>query len=136
MDNNYVYIYIYIYVNPGFPRLFNDVTCLLKSYLDLNWSEFLICSDEYFEAVLEDVGYIGVHYYILRYMGKVENLVGANILIMDAFKKMLVGFRVLVEWDINGLKHKCKCLMKLFDSIHLIYSHFLVLGVSLQITCT
>lgn len=47
-----------------------------------------------------------MHHYILRHVEKVENLVGANIPIMDAFKKMLVGFRVLVEWDINRLKHK------------------------------
>ena len=43
-------------------------------------------------------------------------------------KKIHVGDRVLVEWDINGLKHKCKCLMKLFDSMHLKYSHFFGVG--------
>lgn len=72
-------------------------------------------TDEYFEYLLGDPGYIGEEQYIMRRIGQVEVPVGADLAAINAYNKMHSSCRIIVEWGIGGLKRKWRRLMKRYD---------------------
>jgi len=61
--------------------------------------------------------------FIMQKIGWQKLAPNAPNVVVWAYNKMHVGFNVLVEWNIGGLKRKWRCIMKRFDSTKSKYAH-------------
>jgi hypothetical protein len=103
---------LFIHVDPGFPGSAHDVSILRMSPIHQRWREHFTHTDQYFEYLLGDPGYIGTEQYIMRRLGRTELHENVDSPAIDAYNKMHAGFRIKVEWGIGGLKRKWRRLMK------------------------
>jgi hypothetical protein len=110
-----------IYIDAGYCGSFHDVNILRNSTLHQNWRAYFHHTDEYFEYLLGDPGYLGEDMYIMRRVGSRESIddgPARNVIedtVINAFNKVHAGVRVRVEWGIGGMKRKWKRMMKRFD---------------------
>jgi len=114
---------LFIFIDPGYPGSLHDVNCLRQSDLYKNWRRYFTHSDEYFEYLLGDPGYVGEDMFIMRRIGRRETVEDGEMSVIDAFNSMHAGYRVQVEWGIGGLKRKWRRLMKKTDMKHDKFPH-------------
>lgn len=60
----------------------------------------------YFEYLLGNLGYLGENVFIMRRFGNVDKPPDMDQEALISYNKMHGNYRVLVEWDIAGLKWK------------------------------
>lgn len=114
---------LFLHVDLGFPGSYHDVTILRHSHLFRNWRHHFTHTDEYFEYLLGDPGYLGESMFIMRRLGTHERPPDADDLAITTYNKMHAGYRVQVEWGIGGLKRKWRHLMCRFDTTKPKYHH-------------
>ena len=109
---------LFIFVDPGYPGSFHDVNILRQSSLYKNWRQHFAHTDNYFEFLLGDPGYVGEEMFIMRRFDRRDmvQLNSEELSAVEAYNAMHGGLRVKVEWGIGGLKRKWKRLMKRFDA--------------------
>jgi hypothetical protein len=72
--------------------------------------------DEYFEYLLENLGYLDENMFIMKRIGRCEVSPNVDQYGIRTYNQMHVGYRMSMEWGIGGLKRKWRQLMKRFDS--------------------
>lgn len=100
---------------------------LASEIMNLTQSEkiYFTHTDEHFEMVLGDVGYVGADRYIPHHMGRERIPLSVDVFAINAFNKLHARHQVKVEWGIGGLKQKFRRLMKRFHSTCPNYCQFL-----------
>jgi hypothetical protein len=74
---------LFIYIDICYPGKFHDVNILRHSALYRDWRAYFEHSDEYFECVLGDPGYIGEEMLIMRRVGRREIPKGSHVEAID-----------------------------------------------------
>ena len=115
---------LFIYIDPGYPGSFHDVNCLRRSELYQNWREYFEHTDQYFEYLLGDPGYIGEEMFVMHRIRPRTVRPGQQMDAVDAFNAVHGGIRVRVEWGIGGMKRKWRKLMKKFDCTIQKFPHY------------
>lgn len=107
---------LFTFVDPGYPGKWHDVNILRCSEIFQNWRQHFTHSDDYWEYLIGDPGYLGEEMFIMRRIGGREIPEGADMNPISLYNKVHAGYRVRVEWGIGGLKQKWRRLMKRFDN--------------------
>jgi hypothetical protein len=123
---------LFIYMNVGYPSSFHDVTIMFESNVYKNWRQFFVHTDEYFEYILKDPGYLDEKMFVMFQLGKPKLVHGHDQNVINVYNKMHVGYRVKVEWGIGGLKWKWRQLMKHFNSTKSKHYHLFHVGAILK----
>jgi len=114
---------LFIYIDIGYRGFYHDVTILWHSNVYKNWRQYFMHGDDYFEYLLGDPSYMGEEMFIMQKIGWHELVLDDDHVVMRAYNKTHVGFKVQVERGIGGLKRKWRCLMKKFNWTKPKYAH-------------
>ena len=87
---------LFIYIDSSYLGSFHDVSCLHASELHESWREYFVHNDtnEYFEYVLGDLGYVGTEMFIMRQIQGHKIGEGISQEVVDAWNKMHAGYRI------------------------------------------
>ncbi len=93
---------LFIYLDLKYPCSFHNVSIMCEFELYKKWCQFFVHTNEYFEQLLGNPCYwVKEVHYALAW--EVQLAHGHDLDAIIVFNKMHVGYRVTMEWGIDGL---------------------------------